>query len=76
VARVKLPSLYGFGYSFVGAADLLVPTKALLEGKTQTEQNTRRSLVASINKIYDAGMFVHAGFIVGFDSEKKSVRTR
>src|SRR5262245_2108447 len=34
------------------------------------KQNTRRDLVASIHKIYDAGMFVTAGFIVGFDGEK------
>jgi radical SAM superfamily enzyme YgiQ (UPF0313 family) len=40
---------------------------------TQKKQNTRRSLAASINKIYGAGMVVAAGFIVGFDSEKKSV---
>ena len=40
---------------------------------TQKKQNTRRSLVASVNKIYGAGMYVYAGFIVGFDSEKKSV---
>jgi radical SAM superfamily enzyme YgiQ (UPF0313 family) len=37
------------------------------------KQNTRRSLVESIHKIYDAGLFVTAGFIVGFDSEKGSV---
>jgi radical SAM superfamily enzyme YgiQ (UPF0313 family) len=34
------------------------------------KQNTRRSLQKSIYKIYDAGIFVFAGFIVGFDSEK------
>ena len=34
------------------------------------KQNTRRSLVESIHKIYAAGIFVTAGFIVGFDSEK------
>jgi radical SAM superfamily enzyme YgiQ (UPF0313 family) len=34
------------------------------------KQNTRRSLQESIYKIYDAGIFVFAGFIVGFDSEK------
>ena len=39
----------------------------------QKKQNTRRSLVESIHKIYAAGMFVTAGFIVGFDSEKGSV---
>ena len=37
------------------------------------KQNTRRSLVESIQKIYAAGIFVTAGFIVGFDSEKGSV---
>jgi radical SAM superfamily enzyme YgiQ (UPF0313 family) len=37
------------------------------------KQNTRRSLVESIHKIYAAGLFVHAGFIVGFDTEKNAV---
>jgi radical SAM superfamily enzyme YgiQ (UPF0313 family) len=37
------------------------------------KQNTRRDLASSIHKIYAAGMFVTAGFIVGFDSEKVSV---
>jgi radical SAM superfamily enzyme YgiQ (UPF0313 family) len=37
------------------------------------KQNTRRNLVESIYKIYRAGMFVTAGFIVGFDSEKADV---
>ena len=37
------------------------------------KQNVRRSLVNSIHKIYAAGMFVTAGFIVGFDSEKGSI---
>src|SRR5215470_9592042 len=40
---------------------------------TRKKQNTRRSLVESIQKIYAAGLFVAAGFIVGFDSEKGSV---
>jgi hypothetical protein len=34
------------------------------------KQNTRRSLQESVHKIYDAGIFVFAGFIVGFDTEK------
>jgi len=34
------------------------------------KQNTRRSIPESIHKIYEAGMFVTAGFIVGFDNEK------
>lgn len=40
---------------------------------TQKKQNTRRSLAKSVHKIYRAGMFVNAGFIVGFDSERGSV---
>jgi len=39
----------------------------------QKKQNTRRDLVSSIHKINDAGLFVIAGFILGFDSEKGSV---
>jgi radical SAM superfamily enzyme YgiQ (UPF0313 family) len=37
------------------------------------KQNTRRSIPQSIHKIYAAGLFVTAGFIVGFDSETQSV---
>src|SRR5450631_4103264 len=37
------------------------------------KQNTRRSLAESIHKIYANGMFVTAGFIVGFDSERGSI---
>jgi hypothetical protein len=37
------------------------------------KQNTRRDLVESIHKIYRSGMFVTAGFIVGFDSENTEV---
>jgi len=37
---------------------------------TRKKQNTRRSLQESVYKIYDAGIFVFAGFIVGFDTEK------
>ncbi len=40
---------------------------------TQKKQNTRRSLAESVHKIYAAGMFVIAGFIVGFDTEKHSM---
>jgi radical SAM superfamily enzyme YgiQ (UPF0313 family) len=39
----------------------------------QKKQNTRRSLAHCVTKIYQAGMFVNAGFIVGFDSEKGAV---
>ena len=37
------------------------------------KQNTRRNIAESIHRIYAAGMFVTAGFIVGFDSEKQSI---
>jgi radical SAM superfamily enzyme YgiQ (UPF0313 family) len=37
------------------------------------KQNTRRSLTDSVQKIYDAGMMVTAGFIIGFDSEAASI---
>ncbi len=40
---------------------------------TKKKQNTRRSLVESIHKLYAAGLFVTAGFIVGFDTEKNAV---
>jgi len=39
----------------------------------QKRQNTRRPIVESLRKIYQHGMFVNAGFILGFDSEKGSV---
>ncbi len=40
---------------------------------TQKKQNTRRSLAGSVHRIYDAGMVVIAGFIIGFDTEKGSI---
>lgn len=39
----------------------------------QKKQNTRRNLADSVHKIYGAGMFVIAGFIVGFDTENGSM---
>jgi radical SAM superfamily enzyme YgiQ (UPF0313 family) len=39
----------------------------------QKKQNTRRSLADSVHRIYAAGIFAIAGFIVGFDSEASSV---
>jgi len=37
------------------------------------KQNTRRNLPESIHKLYASGLYVTAGFIVGFDSEKGSM---
>ena len=39
----------------------------------QKKQNTRRSIGDSVHRIYDAGLFAVAGFIVGFDTEKDGV---
>jgi len=36
------------------------------------KQNTRRNIAQSVHTIYAAGLFVHAGFIIGFDSETQS----
>jgi hypothetical protein len=36
------------------------------------KQNTRRNIAESIHKIYGAGMFVTAGFIVGFEQRSLS----
>ncbi|GJE00361.1 B12-binding domain-containing radical SAM protein [Methylobacterium isbiliense] len=54
---------------FVG---IETPDEATLV-QTQKKQNTRRSIAESVHRIYKAGMYVAAGFIVGFDTEEKSV---
>ena len=36
----------------------------------QKKQNTKRSISESVDRIYDAGIYVTAGFIVGFDTER------
>ncbi len=36
-------------------------------------QNTRRDIAESIQKIHRAGIFVNAGFIIGFDAERGSI---
>lgn len=40
---------------------------------TSKRQNTRSDIAESIAKIYRAGIFVNAGFIIGFDAEKGSI---
>ena len=39
----------------------------------QKKQNTRRSIADSVHRIYAAGIYAIAGFIVGFDTEKDGV---
>ena len=41
--------------------------------QTQKKQNTRRSIPESVRRIYDYGIFVAAGFVLGFDSEKDGI---
>jgi radical SAM superfamily enzyme YgiQ (UPF0313 family) len=40
---------------------------------TKKKQNTKRNIAESVHKLYGAGMYVTAGFIVGFDTEKASI---
>jgi len=46
-------------------------TKTLIA--MQKKQNTRRDLVEGVHKLYAAGIVVIAGFIVGFDTEERSI---
>jgi radical SAM superfamily enzyme YgiQ (UPF0313 family) len=59
----------GFFTIFTGIESPNAETLVAMKKK----QNTRRGLTESVQKIYDAGMFVTAGFILGFDSEAGSV---
>jgi radical SAM superfamily enzyme YgiQ (UPF0313 family) len=46
-------------------------TETLIQARKK--QNTRRNIADSVHRINAAGMFVIAGFIIGFDSERGSV---
>ena len=48
------------------------PDPAALE-QTHKKQNLGRDIASSMRKINGAGIFVNAGFIIGFDSETRSV---
>jgi len=41
--------------------------------QTQKKQNTKRSIPESVRHIYDYGILVAAGFVLGFDSEKNGI---
>lgn len=66
---LKLMSQANFVGVFVGIESPDTATLIAMRKK----QNTRRSIAQSIHKLYAAGLFVTAGFIVGFDSETRSV---
>jgi radical SAM superfamily enzyme YgiQ (UPF0313 family) len=54
-----------FRYLFIGIES---PEDAILSA-TRKSQNLHRDLVADLHKIYDHGIVVNGGFILGFDDE-------
>jgi len=66
---MRLMKEVGFFAIFVGIES---PDEETLYAM-QKQQNTRRSIVESVEKLYQAGFFVNAGFIIGFDTERGSV---
>ena len=66
---MRLMKEVGFFAIFVGIES---PDEETLYAM-QKRQNTRRSIVESVEKFYQAGFFVNAGFIIGFDTERGSV---
>ncbi|SON56914.1 B12-binding domain/radical SAM domain protein, family [Hartmannibacter diazotrophicus] len=64
-ALLELMAQAGFFAVFIGIES---PDPDVLNA-TRKKQNTRRDIAASIQNIYDKGMFVIAGFIIGFDEE-------
>lgn len=66
---LKMMREANFFVVFIGIESSNVATLIAMQKK----QNTRRSLEESVSKIYGAGIFVLAGFIVGFDSEREGV---
>jgi radical SAM superfamily enzyme YgiQ (UPF0313 family) len=66
---MRLMQEVGFFAIFVGIES---PDEATLI-HMQKRQNTHRSIAESVHKIYRHGMFVNAGFILGFDTEPGSV---
>ncbi|MES0880461.1 B12-binding domain-containing radical SAM protein [Roseibium sp. SCP14] len=68
-ALLKMMQEAGFFSVFIGIES---PDPDVLNA-TRKKQNTRRNIAKSVHKIYDAGIFVLAGFIVGFDEESDKV---
>lgn len=57
-----------FRYVFIGIES---PEEDVLAA-TRKKQNLRRDIVADLHKIYEHGIVVNGGFIVGFDEETSS----
>jgi radical SAM superfamily enzyme YgiQ (UPF0313 family) len=66
---LKLLNEANFVGVFVGIESPDPETLVMMRKK----QNTRRNIAESIHKLYASGLFVTAGFILGFDSEKGAV---
>ncbi len=61
-----------FMYVFIG---IETPSTEALKGSSKF-QNLRGDLVTNVNKIRESGLWVLAGFIVGFDSDDESIFER
>ncbi|MEK6814927.1 MAG: radical SAM protein [Nitrospirota bacterium] len=64
---LNLMEALDFRYVFLG---IETPDKDLLLS-TRKKENTRHPIVESVRKIYEHGIVVMAGFIVGFDGETR-----
>ncbi|MBD2464134.1 B12-binding domain-containing radical SAM protein [Oscillatoria sp. FACHB-1407] len=62
----------GFSSVFLG---IETPDQDSLQ-VTRKLQNTRNPLVEACHKINDAGLLIHAGFIIGFDGERSGAGDR
>src|SRR5262249_51522680 len=69
VELLELMRACGFFAIFVGIESPDPDTLVAMKKK----QNTGRSLTESVHTIYEAGIMVTAGFIIGFDSETESI---
>jgi radical SAM superfamily enzyme YgiQ (UPF0313 family) len=65
---LKLMECANFVGVFVGIESPDTATLIAMRKK----RNTRRSIAQSVHTIYASGLFVTAGFIIGFDSETES----
>ncbi|MEJ8476251.1 B12-binding domain-containing radical SAM protein [Roseibium algae] len=68
-ALLKMMQEARFFSVFIGIES---PDPAVLVA-TSKKQNTRRDIAKSVHQIYEAGIWVLAGFIVGFDEESDHV---